>query len=109
MPHFKLRSNAIHLQSYDPKQEGILLNLTELDRKFLTTVGALASDARGDEILIGLTASESDFFLMYQGRHDRREPAYKTHQYYRLMGLHLDARKLMLEPRNPKSLAGDPL
>jgi hypothetical protein len=86
-----------------------LLNLTELSRKFLTKVGALASDASGDEILIGLTASESDFFLMHQMRDDRWEPTYKTHQYYRLMELHLDARKLMLESRNPKSLAGDPL
>jgi hypothetical protein len=99
MPHFKLESSAIHLQPYYPNPEDILLNLTELSRKFLTTVGALASDASGDEILIGLTVSESDFFLTYQERDDPRELPYKTHKYYRLMELHLDARKLKLESR----------
>jgi hypothetical protein len=87
------------LQPYDPNAEGILLNLTELSRAFLTKVGALASDGSGDEILAGLTVAESDFFLMYQDRADRNEPLYKTLKYRRLMELHFVARQLKLPLR----------
>jgi hypothetical protein len=76
-----------------------LLNLTELSRRFLTTVGALASDASGEETLAGLTVSESDFFLMYQDRADRNEPLYKIVKYRRLMELHFIARQLKLPLR----------
>jgi hypothetical protein len=73
-----------------------LLNLTELSRRFLTTVGALASDESGEETLAGLTVSESDFFLMYQDRADRNEPLYKIVKYRRLMELHFIARQVKL-------------
>lgn len=74
-----------------------MLNLTESSRRFLTAVGGLSLDESGDEILIGLTVSESDFYLKY--RDDPREPLSKTRQYYRLMELHLVARQLKLGPR----------
>jgi hypothetical protein len=82
-----------------------LLNLTELSRRFLTTVGALASDASGEETLAGLTVSESDFFIMYQERRDLNEPLYKTDKFHRLMELHLIARQLKLVLRKSTGIS----
>lgn len=70
-----------------------MLNLSELSRRFLTSAGALASDENGEEVLTGLTAAESDFFLMFQDQSDARERFHKMPQFQRLMERHLIARQ----------------
>jgi len=75
-------------------REYILLNLSDLSRRFLTSAGALASDADGEEILAGLTVSESDFFLMFQDQADAHERFYKMPRFQLLMERHLIARQL---------------
>jgi hypothetical protein len=76
-----------------------LLNLSDLSRRFLTTTGALARDANGDEILTGLTVAESDFFLMYQEQSDSRERLFKMPRFRQLMERHLTARQLGQESK----------
>jgi len=70
-----------------------LLNLSDLSRGFLISVGALVVNDSGEEVLTGLTVQESDFFLRFQERADPRERRIKVQQYYQLMERHLAARQ----------------
>lgn len=76
-----------------------MLNLSDLSRRFLTTAGALACDANGEETLAGLTVSESDFFLMYQDQSDADERFHKMPRFQHLMERHLAARQLKRESK----------
>jgi len=77
----------------------MMLNLSDRSRSFLTSAGALAVDENGDEILIGLTVSESDFFMMYQDQSDAKQRFHKMLQFQRLMDRHLAARQLRLQSK----------
>jgi len=81
-------------------REDILLNLSDLSRRFLTSAGALAIDADGEEILVGLTVSESDFFLMFQDQSDAKERFCKMPRFQLLMERHLIARQLAQQAKS---------
>jgi hypothetical protein len=42
-----------------------MLNITDSERAFLEEMRALARDGKGNEVLIGLTAEESQFYFDY--------------------------------------------
>jgi hypothetical protein len=70
-----------------------LLNLSNPSRIFLTSVGALVVNDSGEEVLAGLTAQESDFFLWFQEYVVPGERPIKAVRYLQLMERHLAARQ----------------
>ena len=79
--------------------EGTLLNLSNQGRAFLSNVGALAIDKDGDEILIGLTVLESDYFLLHQEETDQRLIHKGSLRFHNLMQRHLIARRTALDSK----------
>ena len=74
-----------------------MLNLSNQGRNFLNNVGALSIDEDGDEILIGLTVLESDYFLMHQEETDQRMIQSGSLRFHTLMQRHLIARRAALD------------
>lgn len=75
-----------------------MLNMSDKEREFLTSVGAIATDEHGNEALVGLTPAESAFFLRIQddlALHKLRTAA-DLQLYRRLTEKHLVARRIAL-------------
>lgn len=72
-----------------------MLKLSSRGRAFLVIVGALDVDERGEEILIGLTVLESDYFLRHQEFTDQRQIHQGSSRFLLLMERHLIARRLV--------------
>ena len=75
-----------------------MLNLSSRGRAFLVIVGALAVDECGEEILVGLTVLESDYFLKHQEFTDQRLIHQGASRFQLLMERHLIARQLVPPP-----------
>lgn len=78
-----------------------MLNLSSRGRDFLLIVGALSVDEQGEEILVGLTVLESDYFLRHQEFTDQRQIHLGSSRFLLLMERHLIARRQALPPKPP--------
>ncbi len=68
-----------------------MLDLNAEERAQLSSDGALWSDAKGHESLIGLTFRESIFVLRYQKNFDDRQSSSRQHTYLQLRQRHASA------------------
>ncbi|MYM66499.1 hypothetical protein GTP45_06565 [Pseudoduganella sp. FT55W] len=72
-----------------------MLDLNTSERHQLSANGSLCSDADGNETLIGLTARESLFVLLYQKKIDDRRSAAHQRAYLQLRQRHATAHTAM--------------
>lgn len=70
-----------------------MLNLSSEERSQLNMDGSLVIDADGNEILVGLTARESNFVLVHQRKFDDRQCLKQQHVYLMLRQRHATAHK----------------
>lgn len=71
-----------------------MLNLTPQGRKTLLMCDALTSNEEGDEVLRGLTVSESCFVLRLDNNSSSSSDAAEYRLYLQLKSMHLAARAL---------------
>jgi DNA-binding MarR family transcriptional regulator len=68
-------------------QNGAVLDLTDSQRAFYTEMRCLSTDAQGNEVLVGLTIEETEFYLQYiRQRRDRNFHNPEARKRY--LGLH---------------------
>lgn len=77
-----------------------MLDLNAEERIQLNANGSLCCDALGNETLIGLTARESGFVLLYQKIFDDRRSAAHQRAYLQLRQRHATAYSAILETRD---------
>lgn len=73
-----------------------MLNITEADRHYLVELRALTTDEAGNEVLVGLTTEESQWYLDYSKRTmTSRDPddGSEAERYLRLNDRHEIARR----------------
>ena len=84
-----------------------MLNLPEEERSFLIKLGALIVDADGNDVLTGLTATESRFLVDFRAKRSTAAARAEYWLYQQVLAMHLGARLDAVNKRTGCPFLGD--